>query len=165
MEVVAERRTVLGEKVAALRGQGLTPASLYGKGLASQALQLAAADLLLLLPTSPRNDIVTLHVAVAARTATLVRVHERLDVSGLAAALPSSIEIDVASWTDPTQVFRARDVLLPVGVTLVSDPDVTMAMLVPIRGAGSEEQPGAESASPNCGDARSVIGSVWGRIA
>src|SRR4051794_15076510 len=44
LELRAERRAVLGKKVRFLRRDGLVPASLYGPGLTSVALQLAARE-------------------------------------------------------------------------------------------------------------------------
>lgn len=65
MELNLQRRTVIGKKVAALRRRGLTPANLYGKGLASVALEVATADLNRLLTHADRNQVITLRVGAS----------------------------------------------------------------------------------------------------
>ena len=44
IELKAELRTVLGDRVKALRNSGYVPAVLYGKGQASIALQVPVKD-------------------------------------------------------------------------------------------------------------------------
>lgn len=44
-EIKAEIRTALGRKVKNIRKQGLTPATVYGKGLESKSVQFATIDL------------------------------------------------------------------------------------------------------------------------
>jgi large subunit ribosomal protein L25 len=42
--LIAEERKILGKKVKQLRREGLMPANVYGKGLASQAVQVKLSD-------------------------------------------------------------------------------------------------------------------------
>ena len=193
MELLAEPRTVLGKNVAKLRLQGLTPASLYGKGLPSVAIQTSSAGLATLLRRASRNDVITLTVgsttypvvvrlvqrlsvtqqvlhvdfmqvsttesmladialnfigvapSVEAGTTTLQQTRNSIEVSGIASALPSSIQIDTSGWSDPAHLLKARDIVLPAGVTLASDPDATVAMLVGAHAV--EAEPEAEKAA------------------
>lgn len=187
MELLAEPRTVLGKRVAGLRRQGLTPASLYGKGLPSIAIQASTPGLNTLLRRASRNDVISLTVgsttypvvvrlvqrlsitqqvlhvdfmqvsttesmladvalnfvgiapSVEAGTTTLLKTRDSIEVSGIASALPSSIQIDTSTWDDPAHHLKARDIPLPDGVTLMSDPDATVAMLVGAHVAVDED--------------------------
>ena len=78
---------------------------------------------------------------IASGMATLLRTRERLEVSGIAAALPSAIEVDISGWEDVEQVLKAGDVPLPAGVTLVTDPETTIAMLTPAHAEAPAETP------------------------
>lgn len=62
-ELNVSPRQVLGKKVRGLRRQGIIPANVYGRGLESRAIQAPAEDLLRLLKTVGRNDVIYLKVA------------------------------------------------------------------------------------------------------
>lgn len=58
----AENRTVLGKKVKKLRREGLLPANVYGKGLASKALQVKLADFLTIYKEVGETGLVDLQI-------------------------------------------------------------------------------------------------------
>lgn len=61
--LTVEARTVLGKKVARLRRGGVTPANVYGHGLASATVQVSTPELQRLLKETTRNAIIDLKVA------------------------------------------------------------------------------------------------------
>lgn len=62
MELQAEKRTVLGKKVKALRRQGFTPVNLFGRGMESQSLQVTTTELHGVLLHTGQNALVDLAV-------------------------------------------------------------------------------------------------------
>jgi len=75
-ELNAQLRTVLGKSTKKLRRAGIVPANVFGPGIASQAVQVAAADIKQLLHAGvPRT--LTLRVAGGNPSATFqVRIAE-----------------------------------------------------------------------------------------
>ena len=60
--LIVERRTVLGKQVRRLRRQGLIPANVYGRGLASVPIQFDLRALRSVLLAAGTNSVVDLHV-------------------------------------------------------------------------------------------------------
>ncbi len=60
IELSVKPRVVLGKKVAALRRQGVTPANVYGRNLASTAVEVETATLIHLMRSAGRNVIIDL---------------------------------------------------------------------------------------------------------
>ncbi len=73
--------------------------------------------------------------SVANKTAALVAAQTAFRVSGLPALLPSSITIDLSELT--ALQLRLKDISLPEGITLVSDPEAVLVNLVGMRGAAT----------------------------
>ena len=195
MEILAQNRTILGKKVKSLRKEGITPASLFGRGMASLALQVRTTELHRVLTTTGRNALVDLAITDAAKGAdashkVMVRdlqvnpvngqvlhvdfyrvlMTERMEaevpvvltgiapavdrglgtlthgvsairVDGLPGTIPSSVEVDVSILEEALQSIFAKDIPLPRGVSLVSDPEQIVARVVVRRGTAEEEKP------------------------
>lgn len=62
VELTVTPREVLGKKVKALRREGITPANIYGSNVESVAVQVPSHELLHVLKTAGRNDIVYLQM-------------------------------------------------------------------------------------------------------
>jgi len=62
IELAVEPRSILGKKVKRLRGQGITPANIYGHGIPSQAVQVLTPDLARTIRAVGRNTMLQLHV-------------------------------------------------------------------------------------------------------
>jgi large subunit ribosomal protein L25 len=79
--------------------------------------------------------LVGLSPAVDNHLGTLVHGINVLHIEGLPGDLPPSIEVDTSILTEPHQAIHARDIELPKGITLLSDPDQLIVNVVPPRGA------------------------------
>jgi large subunit ribosomal protein L25 len=64
---------------------------------------------------------------------TLLHTVDRVRVRALPEKLPESFEISVESLVDFDVAIHMRDVVLPAGVTLLSDPDEIVAKVIPQR--------------------------------
>ena len=201
MELKVQARSVLGKKVKQLRRAGVVPANIYGKGLDSVAIQVAAPELKQLLLDTGRNAIIQVSVAGKGKAAshdvmvrdiardpvtggilhvdffkvqmsqpiqvevaislvglapavdlglgTLVHGVNALHVEGLPAHLPSFLELDVSGMAEAHSVLYAREVTLPPGLTLASDPEQVVASIAGRRGveaAAAEGEPTTEGA-------------------
>ena len=62
IELAVTPRSILGKKVKRLRGQGITPANIYGHGIPSQAVQVPTPDLARTIRIAGRNTMFQLHV-------------------------------------------------------------------------------------------------------
>lgn len=62
MELIAEKRNVLGKAVRALRMQGLIPAELYGRGVKNEHLTVPAKEFVKVLKSAGENTLIQLHV-------------------------------------------------------------------------------------------------------
>jgi large subunit ribosomal protein L25 len=60
---------------------------------------------------------------------TLVQELDNLTVECLPAKIPTTIELDISSLTEPNQVLRVKDIELEKGVTVLNDPEVVVAMI------------------------------------
>ncbi len=81
--------------------------------------------------------------SVASKTAALVAAQTTFRVSGLPGLLPSSITVDLSEMT--ALQLRLKDITLPEGITLVSDPEAVFVNLVAVRGVAA---PGAAAEAP-----------------
>jgi large subunit ribosomal protein L25 len=201
VELKVQARSVLGKKVKQLRRAGVVPANIYGKGLDSVAIQVAAPELKQLLLDTGRNAIIQVSVADKGKAAshdvmvrdiardpvtggilhvdffkvqmsqpiqvevaislvglapavdlglgTLVHGVNALHVEGLPAHLPSFLTLDVSGMAEAHSVLYAREVTLPPGLTLASDPEQVVASIAGRRGveaAAAEGEPTTEGA-------------------
>ena len=79
-----------------------------------------------------------------------------LEVEALITEVPSSLMVDVSTMTEEDSVIYAKDLPLPSGVTLVTDPEAPVARVV-FRRVAEEEAPvveeGEEGAEGEAGEA------------
>jgi large subunit ribosomal protein L25 len=72
-----------------------------------------------------------------------------IDLEALITEVPSSLAVDVSVMTDEDSVIYAKDLVLPSGATLVTDPELPIARIVFRRGAeGVEAVGGGEDGAP-----------------
>ena len=64
---------------------------------------------------------------------TLLHTVDRVRVRALPEALPEAFEISVESLVDFEAAIHMRDVVMPPGVTLLTDPDEVVAKVIPQR--------------------------------
>ncbi len=76
-ELKVSPREVLGKKVKALRREGVIPANVYGRALVSVAIQVTRDDLVHVLRTAGRNEIIYLRLDGEEPRPTLVRQIQR----------------------------------------------------------------------------------------
>ena len=70
-----------------------------------------------------------------------------VQVSALPLEMPAQIEMDLSAMTDANSVLRTGDIVLPDGVTLLTDPEEMVARVEVPRGAvGAEEEAEEEAA-------------------
>lgn len=69
---------------------------------------------------------------------TLLHLRDAIQVRALPADLPQTVELDVTSLMTFDDVLHVRDIVIPDGVTLVTDPDEAIARVQPPR---IEEEP------------------------
>jgi large subunit ribosomal protein L25 len=69
---------------------------------------------------------------------TLLHMRESVSISVLAAALPSGIDLDITPLDSFEAVLHVRDLIVPEGVVILSDPDEALARVQPPR---VEEEP------------------------
>lgn len=193
--LTAEKRTLIGRKVKNLRKDGLLPATVYGKKIASVTLSVGADDFAkvyksagetglidltiagsvhpVLIHTVQR-DVMTrspLHVeflqvdlaekvktkvplafvgiapAVAQRLGVLLTVLDEVDVEALPAELPDHIDVDLSSLAAVNQELTISDVKAPAGVTILSDPALTLVKIGSLVSKEAEAQAVAEAAA------------------
>ncbi len=85
--------------------------------------------------------------APAARQEGAMLIHDlyAIIVEALPMDLPSSLTVNVSGLVEVEMGIHARDVALPSGVTLLTDPDAPVARVVPTRiAAEGEVTPGEE---------------------
>ena len=80
-ELRVEPREITGKKVKALRRSGITPGNVYGHGIESTAVQATTVDLMHLLRTMSRNQLVDLKLDGDARTV-VIRDVQRNPLNG-----------------------------------------------------------------------------------
>lgn len=85
------------------------------------------------------------------RDGILEHVHNSIEVSVEATAIPSFLELDVTGLASGTSL-TASDVPLPAGVDLVSDPSMTVVH-VSERATASAEVAASDTSAPNAAEA------------
>ncbi|MBI2762066.1 MAG: 50S ribosomal protein L25 [Chloroflexi bacterium] len=74
----------------------------------------------------------------------IVQVLDQIEVECLPGDIPQHLEVDVSGMADTTSVLHARDIPLPRGVDMVTDPDAVMASVN--LTVAEEEEEAAEAA-------------------
>lgn len=69
-----------------------------------------------------------------------------VQVSALPLEMPAQIEMDLSAMTDANAVLRTGDIVLPDGVTLLTDPEEMVARIEVPRGAVGAESEGETAA-------------------
>ena len=70
-----------------------------------------------------------------------------VQISALPLEMPAQIELDLSAMTDANSVLRTGDIVLPGGVTLLSDPEEMVARIEVPRGAVGAEADVEEQAA------------------
>ena len=65
--------------------------------------------------------------------------------------MPAQFEMDLSELTDPNSVLRTGDIVLPSGVTLLTDPEEMVARIEVPRGAIGAEDEDEEQAAEGDG--------------
>ncbi len=96
------------------------------------------ADLFLVRMTEELTVDVPVHLtgeseAVERKGGTLLHTIDAVKVRALPDHLPTAIEISVAPLIDFDAVLHVRDLAIPAGVTLLTDPDDVLAKVMPPR--------------------------------
>lgn len=146
VELRVTPRDTLGKKVKALRREGITPANIYGNKVESVAVQVPSHDLLQVLKTAGRNDIVYIQLDGGDARPTFVHdiqtnpiTDQILHVDFLQIDLSKKIKIDVPLRLEgtPPAVDTYQGILvqsldhvtveaLPIAVPSFIDVDVTV---------------------------------------
>ena len=63
-----------------------------------------------------------------------------LEVEALPLEIPHELTVDLAALESEDSVILAKDVTLPAGVTLITDPEATVARVVAVHAAAEEEE-------------------------
>ena len=106
--------------------------------------QLLHVDLITLSRTDRRQAAVPLHFegeSLAAREegAQVFEDLHALEVEALPTEIPSLLVVDISRLTEADSVIHAADIELPANVTLVTDPEASVARIVHRRAAVDEE--------------------------
>ena len=89
--------------------------------------------------TSPPLEIVGESPLVKAGAAVLVQILNQVEVECLPTDLISSIPVDVSVLEHLDDSINVSDLVVPPGITILADPDDTVASVVPPRAALAEE--------------------------
>jgi large subunit ribosomal protein L25 len=76
---------------------------------------------------------------------TLLHLREHVSVRALPADLPHALDLDISSLSDFDAVLHVRDLVVPDGVTVLTDPDEPLARVQPPR---VEEEPVSVAEAP-----------------
>jgi large subunit ribosomal protein L25 len=90
--------------------------------------------------------------AVKTLGGTLVKVLYELEIESLPANIPQQITVDVSGLVDFESSILARDIKLPQGVTLITNPEDTVVLAEEAR----EEEPEEVAEAPNLEDIERV---------
>lgn len=63
-----------------------------------------------------------------------------VEIEALPMEMPHELTVDLTSLDNEDSVIYAKDIVLPPGVTLVTDPEATVARIVQARGAQEAEE-------------------------
>ncbi len=195
-EFSAQRRTVLGKKVARLRRDGLIPGIVYGPvvaetvpvtverrdfmkfyqahghsslfdlrwedGMESVFIREVQVDPARRDPLhidffapnlrKPVRSMVQLvfHKPVITTEAILAEERSEIEVEALPARIPSQIDVDVSGLEHPGDSIRVTDLIMPEGVTAITDGDEIVAHMEAVYQIPEEEAetPAEASAAP-----------------
>lgn len=111
-------------------------------------------------PVSALVPVVLTGESPGARSSRGTVMHQlrELSVEALPLEMPSQVEVDLGSLTDPEGVIRAGDIVFPSKVTLLTDPDAVVVRIelprVAVEEAPKEEAAAEEAAGESGGETR-----------
>jgi large subunit ribosomal protein L25 len=145
-------------------GKKAKPVLIYGVEVHPVTRRPLHADLFLVRMTEELTvdvpiDLTGESVAVNMHGGTLVREAETVKVRALPDHLPQRFELSVEPLVDFESRLHVRDLTIPAGVTLVSDPDETVAHVLAPR---IEEEVGAPAAEAEAGEGEAAEGPAAG---
>lgn len=177
MELVAQKRSVTGKGVQALRKEGRLPAVVYSAGEDALPIELSSKDFTRAFNEAGESTVINLMIegetknvlihdvdfdpisneprhadfysvkkgqkvevsvelefvgvspAVKELGANLVKVLHELEVEAEATNLPHNLSVDISGLATLESVILAKDIPLPAGVVLVTDPEETVAIV------------------------------------
>jgi large subunit ribosomal protein L25 len=101
-------------------------------------------------------------VAAERMGGTLLHLREMVHIRALPADLPAALDLDISRLEDFDAVLHVRDLDVPHGVTVVTDPDEPLARVQPprheeeLRAPVAEEAEGAEAAEAAAGESETA---------
>ncbi len=190
----AEKRSITGKKVGALRRSGMVPAVVYEKGSASDTIAISYIPLVKIWNKAGKHHTISLkyegkerltiikdvtfdsvkgqlsHVAFhaikqneaietevpirldgnspAAVAGLLVRTNtDHVVVKGLPSNIPDEIVVDVSAVATADDDVRARDLVMPKNVTLLTEEDTIIVSVVVPRSEVEKETEEVDAAS------------------
>jgi len=67
--------------------------------------------------------------ALESKDSTLMQELSTLTVECLPAKIPTNIELDISTLTEPEQIIRVKDIKLGRGITILNDPELVVAKI------------------------------------
>jgi len=83
--------------------------------------------------------------AVARKVGVLLTLLDEVEVEALPADLPEKITVDVSRLADVDQELKVRDLTLPAGVTLITEPGIGVVKVGPLISKEAEAEAAAEA--------------------
>ncbi len=189
MELSAQKRSVTGKGVRALRQEGKMPAVIYGTKEETLSIQVDSKDFTKVLKEAGESSVITLSIegtnkdvlihdvdrdpvtdiprhadfyavqkgqkvevsvplefvgeapAVKELGANLIKVVHEIEIEAEAVHLPHQLEVDVSTLVALDSHITAKEITLPVGVTLITDPEETIVNIAMPEEEKEEEVP------------------------
>lgn len=116
IELKAARRHVAGKKVKQLRDNGITPAHLFGPGVASEAIQVETVDVKRVLVEAGHTRLISLHLG-----------HEKNPRTVMVREVQVNTIKDFVTHVDFYQVNLAENIRVEVPIILVGESQAAKA--------------------------------------
>jgi len=168
-ELKVANREILGKKVKHLRRQGITPVHLFGHNIKSLALQCETVQLERVLAQAEQTGLISLKLDNEKRPRTvMIRAFDRdwrkrqllhvdfyqvklreklklevpvtLTIECLPAKIPTNIEVDISSLTEPGQAIRVKDITRDKDIAILNDPELVVVKISWQRVGKAEEE-------------------------
>src|SRR3990170_1202643 len=146
-ELQVTPRDVLGKKVRRLRREGLMPANVYGRGLESVAIQVTRNDLVHVLRTAGRNEIIYLRLDGDELRPTFLRQVQRnpitdaiLHVDFYQISLKEKVQVEVSGLEEIDATVSVAELNVPGQVTVLTDIEQVVAKVAPPHVEKVEEE-------------------------
>jgi large subunit ribosomal protein L25 len=86
--------------------------------------------------------------AVAQLDGTIIHSAETVEIEALPGDLPARLDVDLSGLEELHSTVHVRDLVVPPGVKMLSDPETTVATVVPPAVLPEEEEAAAAEAAP-----------------